>query len=247
MLELSGSRITIDRDSNSDTYVCQRGSLVENDGTRTDSSLLLYVDYEISANGHDFDTFDDTAEDQYMAGLLNDDGELDGDAELKKSPVEGGIQAITYAEYDIKGDTSEDVDAPSTTTQTDTAMPAMETYDGFLPNEPNPECKRVNSTTTRGPGPGRSSGQAPIWLVLEFGDRVTGLLTIGRGLQKLRHLDEAQRFLNDPQLCPRGCGWIYPLLSQFKAHEKQTVIMLVSQCPKSMSDSTHHIRRHPAS
>ncbi|KAF5611319.1 uncharacterized protein FSUBG_2424 [Fusarium subglutinans] len=145
MLELSGSRITIDRDSNSDTYVCQRGSLVENDGTRTDSSLLLYVDYEITANGNDFDTSDDTAEDQYMAGLLNEDGELNGDAELKNSPAEGGIQAITYAEYGIKWDTSKDVEAPSTTTQTDTAMPAMETYDGFLPNEPNPECKRKSA------------------------------------------------------------------------------------------------------
>ncbi|KAF4414834.1 hypothetical protein FACUT_13919 [Fusarium acutatum] len=248
MPELSSSRITINRDSIGDTSLCQHRSIVKNDRPGTDSSLLLYVDNEITANGHDFDTFDDTAEDQYTTVLLNGGEELDGDAEFKSSSCEGETQAISYAgnckdaptEYDIKGDMSEDVDAPSITTQTDTDMLTMETYDGILPNKPTPECKRVNSAATRGPGPGRSSWQAPIRLVSEFGDRVADLLTIGRGLQHLRHLDEVQRFLNDPQLCPRGCGWIYPLLSQFKSHEKQTVVMLVLQCPKK------HARLNPS-
>ena len=79
---------------------------------------------------------------------------------------------------------------------------------------------------------GRPAWTSTIQLVSTFASKFPQMVTLMRCLREAEDPEEIQRFLQDPEWCPPGCGWIYPLISQFEANRNQSAVLLLLQCPK---------------
>ncbi|SCO34140.1 uncharacterized protein FFNC_03656 [Fusarium fujikuroi] len=212
----------------------------------SDSNNGYLFDANDNMNSEDFDIFNDGVEDDYAAELAMIKEEHDSDEEtteavLRSLPAARGSskESIPQGLDIIKEEICEQGNN-SQGNQLLWTLPERNGQAGII--SPGSSSLQDNGDVVsipNDPGPGRPSWAAPIRLISAFANGYRDVLTIGRGLQHLRERGEVFRFVDDPQLCPRGCGWVYPLLPQFEALENHKVVLLMLLCPK------HHTRVNP--